>query len=69
MKRLLGEMLLEDGVITEDQLKSALELQQEIRRKEGTLIGGILVRLGYVEPEVLIKYLNKQAMLEKDGRR
>lgn len=43
----LGEVLLERGLITRDQLDKALEIQKE----QGGLIGKILVSLGYVKEE------------------
>jgi hypothetical protein len=56
-KPLLGEVLLEYGEITQDQLKKALEVQKE----EGGLIGIILVNLGYITEQKLVKYLAMQA--------
>ena len=56
-KPLLGEILLESGEITEDQLNKALEVQ----KKEGGLIGIILVTQGAITEQVLVKYLALQA--------
>lgn len=56
-KPLLGELLLEDGEITQEQLDKALEVQKE----EGGLIGIIMVNLGYISEQLLVKYLATQA--------
>ncbi len=56
-KPLLGEILLENGEISQDQLNTALEEQ----KKEGGLIGIILVNLGFISEQLLVKYLAVQA--------
>jgi hypothetical protein len=56
-KALLGEMLLENGEINRQQLDEALELQ----KKEGGLLGIILVNLGHINEQTLIRYLAVQA--------
>ncbi|HNU93000.1 MAG TPA: hypothetical protein PKO25_14095 [Spirochaetota bacterium] len=56
-KPLLGEMLLEDGEISREQLDKALEVQ----KKEGGLMGIILVNLGFIPEKTLVKYLALQA--------
>jgi len=56
-KPLLGDMLLEDGAITREQLDKALEVQ----KKEGGLMGIILVNLGFIAEKTLVKYLALQA--------
>lgn len=56
-KPLLGEILLENGEITQEQLDTALEEQ----KKEGGLIGIILVNLGIISEQTLVKYLAIQA--------
>lgn len=52
----IGEMLLAAKLITEDQLKKALEVQQ----KEGGNLGSNLIRLGYINEEKLTSFLSKQ---------
>jgi len=59
-KKLLGQMLLEEGLITEKELKEALEVQ----RKTGHFLGRILVDLGYVEEKDLKRILSIQAGIE-----
>lgn len=58
-KPMLGEMLLENGVITKDQLQRALEVQNS----EGGLIGIILVSQGIISEQVLVEYLALQAKI------
>ncbi len=56
-KPLLGELLLENNEITQEQLDKAIEVQ----KKEGGLIGIILVNLGFLNEQTLVKYLALQA--------
>ena len=56
-KPLLGELLVEDGVITQEQLDEALNIQ----KNEGGLIGIILVNKAYIDEQTLVKYLAMQA--------
>ena len=55
-KKRLGEFLIEDGILTKANLEEALNHQ----KKEGGLIGQILIKLGYISEEVLIAALGKQ---------
>lgn len=59
-KKLLGQMLIEEGIITEKELKEALEIQ----RKTGHFLGRILVDLGYVDEKELKRILSIQAGIE-----
>jgi hypothetical protein len=52
----LGELLIERGVITRDQLDHALEVQKE----KGGLIGQILVNLGYATEEAIAQAITVQ---------
>ena len=54
---LLGEILLENNEITQEQLEKAIETQ----KKEGGLIGIILVSQGSITEQTLVKYLAVQA--------
>ena len=56
-KPLLGEMLIENGEITQEQLDEAIKLQ----KSDGGLIGIILVNLVYIAEKTLVKYLAMQA--------
>ena len=58
-KPLLGEMLVEKGVITQDQLNKALQVQNS----EGGLIGIILVSQGIITEQTLVEYLAIQAKI------
>jgi len=52
----LGELLVDLGLITRDQLKHALEVQKD----KGGLIGQILVDLGYVSEEAIAQAITAQ---------
>ncbi len=54
---LLGEILLENGEITKEQLDKAVDVQ----KREGGLIGIILVTQGAITEQTLVKYLAIQA--------
>ncbi|MCX7721038.1 MAG: ATPase, T2SS/T4P/T4SS family [Dictyoglomus thermophilum] len=56
-KKPLGEYLLEQGLITKEQLEKALEEQ----KKTGSKLGQILIERGYVKPEDIGKVLEKQS--------
>lgn len=49
-------MLIEDGILSSENLEEALHHQ----KKEGGLIGQILIRLGYLSEEDLIAAIGKQ---------
>lgn len=65
MKKLIGEILIEDNVITEEQLNEALEIQ----KNEKNLLGVILVRLGYLDDDTLLEYLKMQGTRVKIKQR
>ncbi|MFA6599389.1 MAG: hypothetical protein WCU74_00040 [Candidatus Omnitrophota bacterium] len=52
----MGEILIEDGILTPENVDEALLHQ----KKEGGVIGQILIRLGYVTEDHLIAALCKQ---------
>jgi type IV pilus assembly protein PilB len=56
MKKLLGELLIEGKEITQEQLNEALRIQ----KKDGDLLGAILVNLGYLDEGVLLEFLKMQ---------
>lgn len=56
MKR-IGEILLENQLITEQQLENALEEQ---KKEKGKKIGEILVNNGFISYDTFIKYLSIQ---------
>lgn len=58
-KPMLGEMLVENGVITQEQLNTALEIQHN----EGGLIGIILISQGVITEQTLVEYLALQAKI------
>jgi len=52
----IGELLVEDNRLTQEELQNALETQQ----KEPGKLGSILIRLGYVTEEDIAQALSKQ---------
>ncbi len=52
----LGELLVEMGIITKDQLQHSLEVQKD----KGGLIGQVLVDLGYVSEEAIAQAITAQ---------
>lgn len=57
----LGERLIVSGLITQDQLNSALKEQ----KKSGETLGKLFQRLGYVSEEAVLSVLAEQAGVEK----
>lgn len=55
-KKRIGEILIEEGYLERGHLEEALKIQ----KKEGGLIGSILVRHGWVTEENLLVALSKQ---------
>ncbi len=51
----LGQQMVESGLVTEDQIKEALDLQ----KKEGGRLGSKLVKCGYLTETQLMSCLNK----------
>ncbi|MGB1239490.1 MAG: ATPase, T2SS/T4P/T4SS family, partial [Pseudomonadales bacterium] len=56
MRVRIGDLLVQNGVITEEQLMSALARQKETRQK----LGKALVVLGYVKEEKFLNFLAQQ---------
>ncbi|MDH5719966.1 MAG: hypothetical protein OEZ13_05010 [Spirochaetia bacterium] len=59
----LGDLLIKKGLVSEEQLTKALELQ----KKRGGLIGAILLEMGFVEPNGLAETLEEQKKLADAG--
>jgi type IV pilus assembly protein PilB len=55
-KRKIGELLLQEGLVSPEQLSRALEDQQH----SGERLGAILIRLGYINEEELVEFLARQ---------
>lgn len=60
-KKRLGEMLVENGLISEDRLKQALIDQ----KKSGSKLGQYLARLGMVSEQQIIDVLSRQLKIAK----
>ncbi len=56
MAKKLGDLLVEAGLITNDQLSKALEVQ----KNDNERIGTILVKLGFLTEEEITSFLSKQ---------
>lgn len=56
VKKQLGELLIERGIITDKELQKALQAQKE----KGGLIGEVLVRLGFTSEEEIAQALTIQ---------
>jgi type IV pilus assembly protein PilB len=52
----IGELLLQEELITPDQLNRALDDQ----RQSGERLGAVLIRMGYISDDVLIEFLSRQ---------
>lgn len=52
----LGELLIEKGLITEEQCQQALDIQ----KKTGRRLGQAIIELGFVKEEELLQVLSKQ---------
>src|SRR5437868_9554875 len=55
----IGELLLEQHLIKPDQLQAALERQKQT----GGMLGHLLIELGFVDEEKLLKVLSEQLLL------
>lgn len=56
MKIRIGDLLVQNGVITEAQLMEALDRQKQTRQK----LGKALVNMGYVEEQQFLEFLSQQ---------
>ncbi len=61
----LGDLLIKEGIITPEELQIAIEKQQELKSKGiYKRLGEILIDLGFVKEEALLKILSKQLGVE-----
>lgn len=58
-RRLLGEMLVSEGIVTQKQLDEALQKKEE----DGGFVGQLLVELGHIRQNELISFLVKQCKI------
>jgi type IV pilus assembly protein PilB len=56
MRKKIGELLLENNLITKQQLEEALKIQ----KKEKGFLGKILIRLDYIKEDDMVGYLMEQ---------
>ncbi|MBW1900484.1 MAG: HAMP domain-containing protein [Deltaproteobacteria bacterium] len=62
---IIGEVLKKKGLITKDQLETALKVQQDklVRRGQVVRLGHIIVELGYASEEEVVKAINDHYQL------
>ena len=60
-RKLLGDSLVEDGIITAEQLRRA-ELEEE---RTGTRLRKVLVKLGFVSEEDIVVFLSEKFKLSR----
>ena len=60
----LGKLLLNDGILSEEQLGSALDRQRKTRDR----LGQVLIEMKLIDEEVLLKYLSQQFRKEPISR-
>lgn len=56
MAKKIGELLVDEGMLEAEQLSRALEEQ----RHSGERIGAVLVKLGYIDEDLLVEFVAKQ---------
>ncbi len=61
-QKLLGQILVEEKIITKEQLEEAVEIQTKYKEK----LGEILVKFGYCTPQQILLALAKQIGVEID---
>jgi type IV pilus assembly protein PilB len=61
-RKKIGEILIEEGLITSDQLNIALTIQE---RDNNGLLGTNLLLLDYINPEQLLSCLDLQRNINK----
>lgn len=61
MEKLIGQYLLEDGLVSDEQLRKALALQARQAGK-APLLGKLLMEMGALDEEVLTTELERQAL-------
>lgn len=57
----LGKLLLNEGIISEEQMNTALDYQAEI----GGKMGALLVKLGFVQPKAMMDTLSKILLVQE----
>lgn len=60
-RKRMGDMLLAEGAVTEEQIDEALEAS----KREGIKLGESLVRLGYVTEDTIAQALSNQLKIER----
>lgn len=58
-KKLLGQKLVEEGLITPKQLEIALEEQVKLRKSNRELLGEVIIKMGFLDETTMAKFLEK----------
>lgn len=58
-KKLIGESLVEAGLITPEQLKFVLEEQSKLKGSDRARLGEVILRCGFVDEDLLMLFLEK----------
>ena len=61
-KKQICDLLIDDNIITKENVDEALKIQQN----DGGKIGSILIKMGVLEPKTLVKYLDIQIEMLKN---
>ncbi|MFN3551443.1 MAG: GspE/PulE family protein, partial [Endomicrobiia bacterium] len=61
-QKLLGEILVEEKIITKQQLNEVVEIQKKYKEK----LGEILIKFGYCTPKQILYALAKQLGIKGD---
>jgi type IV pilus assembly protein PilB len=64
LRKQLGEMLVDSQVISEEQLKEALNIQSQVKGRK-PLLGNILVQKGFATEDAIIESLSGQLNIRK----
>ncbi|WED21546.1 GspE/PulE family protein [Vibrio sp. JC009] len=59
LKKRLGDLLVEEGIITDDQVQKALTAQ----RQTGAKLGSTLIQLGFLSEQQMLEFLSQQLSL------
>ena len=59
----LGDVLVDQGLITKDQLTNALEIQQKLRQEgKSPLLGQVMRELGFIDQQTLDQAITQQIL-------
>lgn len=56
LRKRLGDLLIEEGIVTQDMLEQALDNQQSTGRK----LGDTLISMGFLSEQQMLQFLSRQ---------